>query len=98
MPTWETSKRFKHDVFTFVRIRYASYGGRGGWGGEVGAPVSWPLVERRRVEQLIPLAEDRRKGEAARQPAPRVDAAPLTPFRIAAFVGGMLLAGAAVGA
>jgi hypothetical protein len=32
VPTWETSERFKHDVFTFARVRYGSYGGRGGWG------------------------------------------------------------------
>ena len=31
VPTWETSERFKHDVFTFARVRYGSYGGRG-WG------------------------------------------------------------------
>ncbi len=30
-PMWEISERFKHDAFTFVRIRYSSYG-RGGWG------------------------------------------------------------------
>jgi len=32
VPTWETSERFKHDVFTFARVRYSSYGRRGGWG------------------------------------------------------------------
>lgn len=31
VPTWETSERFKHDVFTFARVRYSSYGRRGGW-------------------------------------------------------------------
>jgi hypothetical protein len=31
VPTWETSQRFKSDVFTFARVRYSSYGGRG-WG------------------------------------------------------------------
>ncbi len=29
VPEWENDAEFKHDVFTFVRIRYASYGGRG---------------------------------------------------------------------
>tara|TARA_B100001123_G_scaffold345908_1_gene394027 strand:- start:1631 stop:2461 length:831 start_codon:yes stop_codon:yes gene_type:complete len=28
-PDWELSKTMPHDVFTFVRIRYSSYGGRG---------------------------------------------------------------------
>jgi hypothetical protein len=31
VPEWKNDERFKHDVFTFVRIRYSSYG-RGGWG------------------------------------------------------------------
>jgi len=31
-PVWETSEKFKHDVFTFVRVKYSSYGGRGGYG------------------------------------------------------------------
>lgn len=29
-PTWKISPQFKHDVFTFARIQYDSYGG--GWG------------------------------------------------------------------
>src|SRR5712671_4709927 len=32
VPEWKNDERFKHDIFTFVRIRYSSYG-RGGWGG-----------------------------------------------------------------
>jgi Domain of unknown function (DUF4159) len=32
VPEWKNDERFKNDVFTFVRIRYSSYG-RGGWGG-----------------------------------------------------------------
>lgn len=28
-PTWDNSERFRHDVFTFARIRFDSYGGRG---------------------------------------------------------------------
>ena len=30
VPLWEKSEEFEHDVFTFVRIQYDSYGG--GWG------------------------------------------------------------------
>jgi hypothetical protein len=31
VPVWETSERFKSDVFTFVRVKYSSHGGgRGG--------------------------------------------------------------------
>jgi len=37
VPMWENDPHFKHDVFTFVRIQYDSWGGRGGrrvvWGG-----------------------------------------------------------------
>jgi hypothetical protein len=33
VPEWKVDERFKSDVFTFVRIRYSSYGGYGGWGG-----------------------------------------------------------------
>ncbi len=31
VPTWTNTERFKDDVFTFVRVRYSSYG-RGGYG------------------------------------------------------------------
>jgi len=31
VPDWEVDPNFKSDVFTFVRIRYRSYGGRWGW-------------------------------------------------------------------
>lgn len=35
VPEWKVDERFKHDIFTFVRVRYTSYGGRyGGWGGK----------------------------------------------------------------
>ncbi len=30
IPDWELSREMPHDVFTFVRIRYNSYGRRGG--------------------------------------------------------------------
>ncbi|MCZ6672780.1 MAG: DUF4159 domain-containing protein [Verrucomicrobia bacterium] len=29
---WEVDPAFKHDVFIFARVRYSSYGGRGGYG------------------------------------------------------------------
>jgi len=32
VPDWEVDPQFKSDVFTFVRVRYSSYGGRGRWG------------------------------------------------------------------
>jgi hypothetical protein len=31
VPTWDVDPHFKHDVFTFVRIKYNSYGGWGKW-------------------------------------------------------------------
>lgn len=31
LPTWEIAPRFKHDVFTFVRVKYETYGYGGGW-------------------------------------------------------------------
>ncbi len=33
VPDWEIDEQFKHDLFTFVRIKYDSYGGRGRGGG-----------------------------------------------------------------
>jgi hypothetical protein len=33
VPDWEIDENFKNDVFTFVRIKYDSYGGRGRGGG-----------------------------------------------------------------
>ncbi len=35
VPDWEVDPKFKHDVFTFARVQYASYG-RWGWGGRRG--------------------------------------------------------------
>ncbi len=32
-PEWEVDPEFRHDVFTFARVQYSSYGGRGGFGG-----------------------------------------------------------------
>ncbi len=31
VPSWEVNPNFKHDVFTFARVRYDSYGRGGGW-------------------------------------------------------------------
>jgi len=39
VPEWKNDERFKNDVFTFVRVRYSSYG-RGGYGG-YGRGGSW---------------------------------------------------------
>jgi len=36
VPDWEPDKEFSQDIFTFVRIRYSSYGGRGFEGGRFG--------------------------------------------------------------
>mgnify|MGYP001306833605 CR=1 FL=1 len=33
IPTWAVDAEFKHDVFTFARVQYSSYGGWGGRGG-----------------------------------------------------------------
>ncbi len=30
-PTWQIDREFEHDVFTFVRIQYSSFGSRGWW-------------------------------------------------------------------
>jgi hypothetical protein len=42
VPNWKNDERFKHDVFTFVRVEYNSGGfrmrGQGGWGGGGGFP------------------------------------------------------------
>ena len=35
VPDWEVDPKFKHDVFTFARVQYTSYGGRS-WGGRRG--------------------------------------------------------------
>ena len=40
VPTWDVDPAFKSDVFTFVRVRYSSYGGRGYGGG--GWATDWP--------------------------------------------------------
>ena len=32
LPVWENNRQFTGDLFTFVRVRYSSYGGRSHWG------------------------------------------------------------------
>ncbi|MEO6124155.1 MAG: histidine kinase [Ilumatobacteraceae bacterium] len=54
------------------------------------APVSWPLVERRRAPQVTSMATDRRRPDPATTRAERNGTAPLNPFRIAAFVGSVI--------
>ena len=41
VPDWKVDEQFKKDVFTFVRIEYDSFGGRGGFGGGGSAAVRW---------------------------------------------------------
>jgi hypothetical protein len=59
VPNWSIDDRFKHDVFTFVRVQYDSggYGGyRRGWGG--GWATDWPdsdLNFSYRLQQLTSL-------------------------------------------
>ncbi len=50
IPTWEVDPEFKHDVFTFARVQYTSYGLRGygirGWGrGDSMWAVDYPDAE-----------------------------------------------------
>lgn len=54
--SWQNAPRFKHDVFTFVRIRYTSVGRRG-WGGQQWA-TDYPDSEQNfsfRLQQLTAL-------------------------------------------
>ena len=56
VPTWEIDQDFKHDVFTFVRIQYDSYGGWGRGGG--GWRTDWrdsDLNFSLRLQQLTSL-------------------------------------------
>ena len=56
VPNWEIDENFKDDLFTFVRIRYDSYGGRGRGGG--GWRTDWPdsdLNFSLRLQQLTTL-------------------------------------------
>jgi len=63
VPEWKVDERFKHDIFTFVRIRYTSYGGRyGGWGGWGGKwATDYPDSDLNfsfRLQQLTSLETD----------------------------------------
>lgn len=56
VPEWTNDERFKHDVFTFARVRYSSYGG---WGGRW--DTDWPdsdLNFSYRLHQLTSLETD----------------------------------------
>src|SRR5689334_13369264 len=66
VPNWKNDERFKHDVFTFVRVEfnsgggYGGFGGRGrryrGWGG--GWMTDWPDSDLNfsfRLQQLTSL-------------------------------------------
>lgn len=59
VPDWDVLDRFPEDVFTFARVRYGSYGGRG-WGrrGGGGWATDWPdsdLNFSYRLQQLTSL-------------------------------------------
>ncbi|HEX6985795.1 MAG TPA: DUF4159 domain-containing protein [Planctomycetaceae bacterium] len=59
VPDWEVDERFGRDVFTFVRVEYDSYGGRGRWGG--GWLTDFPdsdLNFSYRLQQLTSLRVD----------------------------------------
>lgn len=64
VPNWEVDPKFKHDVFTFVRLQYDSYGGRGRrgrgrWGG--GWATDWPDSDLNfpfRLQQLTSMRVD----------------------------------------
>lgn len=63
VPVWENDPAFKNDVFTFARIQYDTYGGRGGgrrggWGGWGGWRTDWPDSDLNfsfRLQQLTSL-------------------------------------------
>ena len=62
VPEWKNDERFKHDVFTFVRVRYASYGRRG-WGGYGGGrwATDYPDADLNfsyRLQQLTAIETD----------------------------------------
>lgn len=65
IPDWKVDPEFKHDVFTFARVQYSSYGGRGyghggGWGrrGGGGWATDYPDAELNlayRLQQMTSL-------------------------------------------
>jgi hypothetical protein len=57
VPNWELDPRFKNDVFTFVRVRYSSWGRRGGWSWATDYPdsdLNFPF----RLQQLTSMKVD----------------------------------------
>lgn len=57
VPNWEMDSNADKEVFTFVRLRYDSYGGRGRWGGRAWE-TDWPdsdLNFSYRLQQLTSL-------------------------------------------
>jgi len=64
VPEWENDPEFAKDVFTFVRIRYGSYGGGGYYGGRRhggGWRTDWPASDLNfsfRLQQLTSLKVD----------------------------------------
>lgn len=63
VPEWEVPAEFKHDVFTFARIQYDSFGGRGGgWSGRRGRwAIDYPDAELNlafRLQQMTSLKVD----------------------------------------
>ncbi len=57
VPEWKNDERFKSDVFTFVRVRYSSYGGGRGGGWAVDYPDS-DLNFSYRLHELTALETD----------------------------------------
>jgi hypothetical protein len=61
VPEWKNDEKFKHDVFTFVRVRYASFGRRGGWYGGGKWATDYPDSDLNfsfRLQQLTALECD----------------------------------------
>jgi len=57
--TWKVDPRFKHDVFTFARVRYSGWGGRGG-----GWATDYPDSDRNflyRVQELTSIKTNPRE-------------------------------------
>ncbi len=55
VPDWKVDEHFRKDVFTFVRVEYDSYGGRG-WGG----------ADRRTMPTLVSMEQQPRRGRGGR--------------------------------
>lgn len=55
VPTWEVDPHFKHDVFTFVRIKYSSFGRWGRWATDYpDSDLNFPF----RLQQLTSMKVD----------------------------------------